>query len=183
MEERRKMLLHCCCGPCSTAGIERLLNENWQPTLFFGNSNIYPPEENDKRWGELLKAAEFHGLDVIRAPYNHQAWLDFIKGLESCPEHGGRCLRCFEFNLSQAYEQAEKLGFKYFTTTLTVSRFKNSEAVFSQGRRFPGFVEMDFKKKDGFNRSVQLSRQLGLYRQTYCGCEFSVSSNTGKSPG
>lgn len=168
------VLLHCCCGPCSTASIERLLSEGYEPVLYFCNSNIFPREENEKRWGELLKVAALHNLKTIRGEYDHQAWLDFIHGLEDCPEHGDRCLKCFEFNLSQAAEEAQRLGIGLFTTTLTVSRFKKSQSIFAVGEAWPGFLKIDFKKKNGFARSVQLSKEMGLYRQEYCGCEFSM---------
>lgn len=174
----RDILLHCCCGPCSTASLERLLELDWKPVLFFGNNNIYPSNENDKRYDELLKVARLHDLQVIRAPYDHANWLEYIKGLENCPEHGERCIRCFEYNLRQAYEEAVLLGISHFTTTLTVSRFKSSKAIFQVGESFEGFTPIDFKKKDGFSRSVLLSKQMGLYRQQYCGCEFSDLTST-----
>lgn len=170
-------MLHCCCGPCSTASVLRLLDENWQPVLYFGNSNIYPEEENKKRLNELKKVAEFHNLEVITSPYNHEEWLAFIKGLEAEKEHGARCVKCFEFNLREAESVAEKLGIRHFTTSLTVSRFKNSAVIFKVGRVFEGFEEIDFKKKDGFAKSVRLSVEMGLYRQNYCGCEFSLADS------
>lgn len=169
-----KILVHCCCGPCSTSSLARLLEEGWEPVLLFSNSNIYPQEENEKRYGELLKVASFYNLQVVRVPYNHKAWLDFIRGLETEPEHGKRCLKCFAFNLSQACEVACSMNIDYFTTTLTVSRFKNSAAIFEVGKQFDGFVAEDFKKKDGFAKSIKMSEELGLYRQQYCGCEFSM---------
>ena len=176
-ETLKKILVHCCCGPCSTSSIQRLLEEGYEPVLCYGNSNIWPKEENDKRYGELLKVAQYYGgLEVIRQDYDHASWLSFIQGLENEPEHGKRCLKCFEFNLAAAYQEAKKLGIKLFTTTLTVSRFKKSESIFSVGEKFEGFTKLDFKKKDGFAKSVKLSNQLGLYRQQYCGCEFSLAS-------
>ncbi len=168
------ILVHCCCGPCSTSSIARLLEEGWHPVLLFSNSNIYPQEENEKRFAELLKVASFYRLEVVRAPYNHNAWLSFIKGLENEPEHGKRCLKCFAFNLAQACEIAKSMDIEYFTTTLTVSRFKDSASIFSVGEQFEGFVAEDFKKKDGFSKSIRMSEELGLYRQNYCGCEFSL---------
>ncbi len=174
---QEKILVHCCCGPCSTSSIQRLLDEGYEPVLCYGNSNIWPKEENDKRYGELLKVSQYYGgLEIVRLDYDHEAWLEFIKGLEAEPEHGKRCLKCFEFNLREAYQVAKKLGIKLFTTTLTVSRFKKSESIFTVGEQFEGFTKIDFKKKDGFAKSVKLSKQLGLYRQGYCGCEFSFAS-------
>ena len=175
---QEKILVHCCCGPCSTSSIQRLLDEGYQPVLCYGNSNIWPKEENDKRYAELLKVSQYYGgLEVVRLSYDHQSWLEFIQGLEAEPEHGKRCLKCFEFNLNEACKEAKKLGIKLFTTTLTVSRFKKSESIFSVGEKFEGFTKIDFKKKDGFTKSVKLSNQLGLYRQKYCGCEFSYASS------
>lgn len=175
----KKILVHCCCGPCATSSIERLLEEGWDVVLHYQNSNIYPLEENDKRYAELEKVASFYNLQLIRSPYDHEKWLSFISGLENEPEHGKRCLKCFEFNLMAACEKAKELGIDNFTTTLTVSRFKNSANIFSVGEKFANFVPFDFKKKDGFSRSIKLAQQLGLYRQQYCGCEFSLRGNNG----
>lgn len=172
-----KILVHCCCGPCSTSSVKRLLDEGWNPILYFENSNIYPKTENDLRRKNLEKVAEFYNLEVVIGEYNHQAWLDFIKGFETEPEHGRRCTKCFEYNLFRASKVAEGLGISHFTTTLTVSRFKNSLQIFNVGEAFPGFEKIDFKKKDGFAQSVKMAKEMGLYRQQYCGCEFSMEGN------
>ena len=170
----KRILVHVCCGPCSTASIERLLSEGYEPVLFFSDSNIFPYEEFMKRYENLLIVAHHYGLSVILDEWDHDAWLDAVKGHEADREHGERCLLCFRFNLARAAEKARELGIDSFTTTLTVSRFKSSPAIFSIGEQFPGFEKIDFKKKDGFNRSILLSKSLGLYRQDYCGCEFSL---------
>ena len=120
-------------------------------------------------------ASYFGGLTVVRQDYDHQSWLEFVKGLENEPEGGARCLKCFEFNLRAAYEEARRLGIDCFTTTLTVSRFKDSNKIFSVGSMFDTFEKIDFKKKDGFAKSCAMAKELGLYRQQYCGCEFSVA--------
>jgi len=171
----KTILLHSCCGPCSTSSIERLLELNWKVVLYYQNDNIYPEIEWEKRYEELLKVAKFYNLKVVgHDNYNHQAWRKAIEGFEGCPEHGLRCEKCFAYNLSLANSKAQELKIDYFTTTLTVSRFKNSQQIFSIGKEFDSFKEIDFKKKDGFSKSVRLSKQLGLYRQQYCGCEFSI---------
>lgn len=126
-----------------------------------------------KRYENLLIVAEHYKLDVIIDTWDHEAWLEAVKGHENDPEHGQRCSLCFHFNLQRAAAKAAEMGIDEFTTTLTVSRFKNSRRIFDEGAAFPGFREFDFKKKDGFNRSIILSRELGLYRQQWCGCEFS----------
>ncbi len=169
----QKILLHACCGPCSTASIERLINNGWEPVLFFGNSNIFPQAEADLRFEQLQKVAKQYNLQAVRGNWDHDAWRTFIAGHEGDPEHGMRCSLCFEFNLRQACQVAQELGIEHFTTTLTVSRFKNSKTIFGVGEQFPGFEQIDFKKQDGFNRSIVLSKELDLYRQQYCGCEFS----------
>ena len=132
-----------------------------------------PMRNSEKRYENLLIVAEHYNLEVILDDWDHEAWREAVKGHENDPEHGGRCSLCFHFNLERTARKAEELGIDEFATTLTVSRFKKSESIFREGREFPGFREIDFKKKDGFNRSIILSKELGLYRQNYCGCEFS----------
>ena len=170
----KRILLHVCCGPCSTASIERLIEDGYRPVLFFSDSNIWPEEEFRKRYSTILEVASHYGLETLIDEYDHDAWREWVKGHENDKEHGERCLLCFRFNLLRSAMKAEELGIDEFCTTLTVSRFKKSESVFSQGRDLRGFVEYDFKKKGGFSRSVRLAKELGLYRQDYCGCEFSL---------
>ena len=174
----KRILLHVCCGPCSTSSVERLLAEGYDPVLFFSDSNIFPHEEFMKRYQNLLIVAEHYNLPVILDSWDHDQWREAVKGHENDKEHGERCSLCFRFNLERAYRKALELGIDEFTTTLTVSRFKNSRTIFSVGDAFPGFVEFDFKKKDGFNRSIVLSKELGLYRQKWCGCEFSMGEGS-----
>lgn len=112
----------------------------------------------------------------MRQDYDHDAWLEAVsevEGFENMGEDSPRCSKCFDFNLKAAYEKARQLGIDSFTTTLTVSRFKSSLHVFEVGRQYNGFEAIDFKKKDGFARSCAMAKELGLYRQSYCGCEFS----------
>lgn len=133
-------------------------------------------EEAQRRYEALLEVANTYSLSVIHEHYDHERWLESVKGHESEREGGEtRCSLCFAYNLNEASLKAEELGFKHFTTTLTVSRFKNSKRIFSVGEQFPGFEQIDFKKKGGFEKSVRLSKELGgIYRQHYCGCEFSM---------
>lgn len=172
-----KILLHVCCGPCSTASIERLINDGYEPVLFFSDSNIYPEEEFEKRYDNLLKVAAFYSLPVIKDSWDHDEWREWVKGYEAEPEHGKRCSLCFRFNLLRSAGKAKELGIEHFATTLTVSRFKNSKTIFKEGEDLEGFLPLDFKKKDGFNRSIVLSKELDLYRQSYCGCEFSLQDS------
>ena len=170
----KRILLHVCCGPCSTSSVERLLSEGYEPVLFFSDSNIFPESEFLKRYENLLIVARRHGLEVILDDYDHEAWREAVKGHEEDREHGERCSLCFRFNLLRTAAKARELGIDEFTTTLTVSRFKSSAVIFGVAEDLEGVQRIDFKKKDGFNRSVQLSREYGLYRQDYCGCEFSL---------
>lgn len=168
------LLLHCCCGPCSTSSIERLNELGYEVHMFYSNSNIYPKEEWEKRFGELEKVGEHFHLPIIKKEYHHDSWLEKVKGHEDDKEGQARCAICFEYNLQLAATEAKVRGFSYFTTTLSVSPHKRSLTIFSIGEKKGGFVPIDFKKKGGFYRSIELSKMLNLYRQDYCGCEFSM---------
>lgn len=173
MNGERTILVHVCCGPCATSSIERLLEEGWSPILFFSDSNIWPEEEFEKRYENLLIVAKRYSLPVVKDHYEHNEWLEWVKGLENEKEHGKRCSRCFRFNLLRTEKKAKEMGIHHFCTTLTVSRFKKSAVIFHEGEDLEGFEAIDFKKKDGFARSCAISKEMGLYRQTWCGCEFS----------
>lgn len=174
MAEHEKILLHTCCGPCATACTEKLCSSGYEPVLFFSNSNIFPEEEYGKRLEHAVKLAGILGLRIIEDAYDHGAWLEHVSGLEDEPEQGLRCVKCFGFSLARTAGEAGILGIPGFTTTLSVSRHKPSRKIFEAGKAIPGFQPMDFKKAGGYARSVELSRLYGLYRQSYCGCEFSM---------
>ncbi|MBR1609189.1 MAG: epoxyqueuosine reductase QueH [Kiritimatiellae bacterium] len=179
------LLLHACCGPCSTHCVRAVREGGEEPVLFYSNSNIDTREEFDKRLATLRSFAEAAGVAVVADGYDHAAWLAAVAGLEGEPEGGRRCDACFRFNLRRAADAAARLGFGEFSTTLTVSPHKNSARVFAAGRdaaaaeraaagdSAPVFRETDFKKRGGFQESVRLSKEYGLYRQSWCGCEFS----------
>ena len=167
------ILLHCCCAVCASSCIERLTRENRRVTLFFSNSNIAPREEYDRRLDAMRKLAGITGLELIVDDYRHDAWREAVAGLENEPERGRRCPECFRFSLTRTAERARELGIAHFTTSLTVSPLKDSRTIFAVGSAFAGFEAIDFKKRDGYLRSGILAREYGLYRQKYCGCEFS----------
>jgi predicted adenine nucleotide alpha hydrolase (AANH) superfamily ATPase len=169
---RPTLLLHVCCGPCATHVIE-VLRGDYALTLFFANSNIHPAEEYQARLEAARHLAATTGLELVEDEYNHAAWLAHVQGLEHAPEGGARCARCFGYNLGRAAECARVRGIDCFTTTLTVSPHKNAATIFAVGQDLGAFVAADFKQADGFRRSVALSKEYGLYRQRYCGCEFS----------
>ena len=148
--------------------------------LFFSNCNIDTREEFEKRLAEARKLAAADGVELVADEYDHADWLEKVaKGFEQEPEKGARCARCFRYSLARTAAWAAAHGYEAFTTSLTVSPHKFSPAVFAAGREAAergiglSFLEVDFKKKDGFLRSLKRSSELGLYRQDYCGCEFS----------
>lgn len=146
-------------------------------TLFFANGNIFPGEEFERRLAAARQLAEATNTPLVVDAYDHAAWREFVAGLENEPERGARCLRCFEFSFRRAALYAKEHGFTGLATTLTISPHKRSTDIFRVGREvWEGFLEIDFKKRDGFRRSLELTRQLGLYRQDYCGCEFSLQA-------
>lgn len=173
---KKKLLLHCCCAPCATSVIERLLNEDeFDITLYFANSNILPQSEYTKRLEELKKLAKIHNLPLVEDCYNPQEFFDSIKGLESLGEGSKRCDNCIYFRLEKTAKYAKTNGYDCFCTTLTVSPHKNAEHINNSGKELSNilnieFLERDFKKRDGFKRSIELCKIYNIYRQTYCGC-------------
>ena len=160
------ILLHICCAPCGGGCVERLLAEGRTVRLFYSNGNIASCEEFDKRLDSVKLLARHFGVELEIDPYDHAADLAAVAGLEDEPERGARCAKCFAFNLGRTARRAAELGLP-FATTLTVSPHKNSAVIFAAGGAY-------FKKRDGFLRSNQIARELGFYRQNFCGCEFSL---------
>ncbi len=176
MRDAKEILVHVCCGPCSTSSIERLLRDGWKPTMLYTDSNIVPLSEFEKRWQNLGLVCDYYHIPLLREEPDHPSWLKAIHGWEDEPEGGKRCYACWRYNLGRTQSVAQKMGFLHFTTTLTVSRFKSSKQIFLVGEDFPLFFPIDFKKQNGFAESCRLAKELGLYRQHYCGCEFSLEN-------
>ena len=174
------LLLHACCAPCSTASLEYLV-QYFDITLFFYNPNISSAEEFGKRLNELKRFTEecpfAKGIKIISPEYNHGEFLSAAAGLENAKEGGERCEKCFRLRLNKTARQAEKSGFEYFATTLTISPLKNAEKINLCGEgAVVGnviYLPTDLKKRERYKRSIELSREYGLYRQSFCGCEFS----------
>lgn len=177
---RKKLLLHVCCGPCAAGAIKHLEQE-FEPTLFFSNSNIFPEREYIKRLENAKKLAHILRLPLIDDYYDHNTWRRYIHGYEHSTEGGERCRLCFEFNLKRTAAYAVANHFDHLATTLTISPHKRSETIFEVGRQFKGFLPFNFKKQDGFKESIMFSKQHELYRQNYCGCEFSIRVNSKKT--
>lgn len=175
-----KLLLHSCCGPCSSASLEKLSNF-FDITVIYYNPNIYPKDEFFKRLSEqkkLLKSA-FNDIKLLETDYDEKEFLSAVKGLENEKEGGARCNVCFALRLKKTALLAKELGFDYFGTTLTISPHKNEQTINALGEKIAqemgiNFLYSDLKKHDGYKRSIELSKQYNIYRQEYCGCRFSV---------
>lgn len=177
-----RVLLHSCCGPCSSAVLE-YLTQYFDVTLLWYNPNIYPREEFDRRFKTQVELIEKMGLAekvcVLAEPWKSEDYYARTKGLEDEPEGGRRCEACFRLRLIEAARLAKHYGFDYFCTTLTLSRHKDADLINRLGEEIGraagvSWLPSDFKKRDGENRSVELSEKYGIYRQLYCGCEFSL---------
>ncbi|MDD7511733.1 MAG: epoxyqueuosine reductase QueH [Peptostreptococcaceae bacterium] len=180
---KKSVLLHSCCGPCSTSVIERL-SDDFNITVYFYNPNITDEREYRLRrdtqveFIEKFNMATGKKVGFIEGPYDKMAFLDRSSGMEGEPEGGLRCTGCFELRLRKTGEEAKSLEFDYFATTLTVSPHKDYKIISAIGNNLGAelgidYLDMDFKKKDGFKRSIELSKKYGLYRQNFCGCLFS----------
>ena len=180
LEKRPSLLLHSCCGPCSTYCLE-YLKEYFDITVLYYNPNIFPEEEFDRRAAEQRRFIEDYtdGIGLIIVPYDHSEFTGYVKGLEGEPEGGARCEKCFRLRLEKTAQLAAEDGFDFFGTTLTVSPHKNAQVINAVGEEIsqraviaPAWLYSDFKKKDGYKASIELSQKYGLYRQNFCGCEF-----------
>lgn len=184
-EERvPKLLLHSCCAPCSSYVLE-YLSQYFEITVFYYNPNIYPESEYTKRIWEQQKLIDElpakHPISFMAGPYDKERFYEMASGLEHVKEGGARCMKCYELRLREAAKIAKNAGFDYFTTTLSISPLKKAERLNEIGQRLGEEYEVeyllsDFKRKNGYKRSIELSKIYGLYRQDYCGCEFSMEN-------
>lgn len=179
----RRILLHACCAPCSSAIVECLVNQGFRPVIFYSNSNIYPEAEYLKRKNECIRYAEETGLEIVEDNYDHNSWLTISEGLGKEPERGARCAGCFRYRLERAAAYASRNGFDVLTTTLASSRWKNLEQVNAAGEYacglFPGVTwwDMNWRKGGLQERRNQIIRERGFYNQLYCGCEYSFAGS------
>lgn len=195
-DERKTLLLHSCCAPCSSYVLE-YLREYFAVTVFYYNPNITDHEEYQKRveeekrliaaYNRQVETGGFEGMhstpaahriEVIEGAYEPEHFFSAAEGLENCPEGGERCMKCYRLRLEKTARLAAKKGYDYFTTTLTISPLKNARRLNEIGEVLSAaygvpFLPSDFKKKDGYKRSLELSERFGLYRQNYCGCVYS----------
>lgn len=175
------LLLHACCGPCSSYVLSYLTNY-FKITILYYNPNIYPEEEYIRRKEEakrLIGEMPFkYPVDFIELEFNPNEYYDAVKGLEELGERSQRCYNCYKFRLEKTCEYAKEHNFDYFTTTLSISPYKNSKWINEIGEELQNkynqkYLYGDFKKNDGYKKSLEFSREYNLYRQDYCGCKFS----------
>ncbi len=176
------LLLHSCCAPCSTSVFEQL-KEDFEVTIFWFNPNIYPQPEYGKRLVEVERYAKIVSAKVINVEnYKDESysWNQLVKNYVNEPEGGKRCELCIKYRLLNTAKYAKENGFDYFATTLTVSPHKNTKTINEVGKEIGAkmdiaFFDKDFKKNDGYKRSIEICKKFNIYRQSYCGCEFSIN--------
>lgn len=181
LEKPPKLLLHCCCAPCSSYVLE-YLSEFFEITCFFYNPNISPQSEYEKRAAELERLISVqphkYPVSLVVKKYNSEEFFDEVKGLEKIKEGGERCFKCYRLRLKAAAKYAKEYNFDFFCSTLSISPLKNAQKLNEIGEELSEIYKIshlpnDFKKKGGYKRSVELSAEYDLYRQNYCGCVFS----------
>lgn len=180
--EKPKLLLHSCCAPCSTACLERIA-EFFELSVYYYNPNMDTDKEFILRAEEQKKLCDILGVSCIISNYNKNEFLSEIKGYENAVEGGERCKKCFYLRLRKTADFAKENGYEYFATTLTVSPLKNANMLNEIGKKIEQetgvkYLPTDFKKRGGYLRSIELSSLYNLYRQNYCGCEFSKKRET-----
>lgn len=183
-ERKPRLLLHACCAPCASWPLEAL-SHRADITVFYYNPNIMPLEEYEKRLGEFDKLRRYP-FRLVAEPWDNAAFLDAVRGREGDREGGARCSLCFRLRLGRTAEKAKAEGFDLFATTLTVSPHKNAQVINTIGaelgqRLGVSWLYSDFKKREGYKRSLELCRELGIYRQNYCGCRL-ISAEEGGAP-
>ncbi len=179
------LLLHSCCGPCSSYVLE-YLNKYFKITILYYNPNIYPYDEYKKRLDEQVRLINElnveNKISMLECSYDNNEYENVIKGLENEKEGGSRCHKCYELRLEKTAKLAKENNFDYFSTTLTVSPYKNSQVLNEIGSKLEKkynvkYLYSDFKKKNGYKRSIELSKIYNLYRQNYCGCIYSKKTD------
>ena len=183
-----RLLLHSCCAPCSSYVLE-YLSKYFEITVLYYNPNLYPDSEFAKRSAEQRRLIDemktVHPVSFMEGAFDKSVFYQMAAGMESIREGGARCFRCYELRLRKTAETAKALGFDFFTTTLSISPLKNAQKLNEIGGRLAdeygvAYLRSDFKKKNGYKRSVELSQEYDLYRQDYCGCEFSYQERHGQ---
>lgn len=175
MTEKKSVLLHICCGICALESINRLKQQNFEVVGFFYNPNIHPQEEYKRREDVVKEVERLSEIKIIYTDYSPKDWFDICGSYSNEPEGRKRCILCYEIRLTKTFETLKQKNFDFFTTTLTISPHKNSDMIFSVGEKIAKekFLKIDFKKQDGFKKTIELSKKYNFYRQNYCGCIYS----------
>ncbi|MFW2332093.1 MAG: epoxyqueuosine reductase QueH [Nitrospinota bacterium] len=181
----RSILLHTCCAPCSPYVVQEL-SKNYRLSLYYYNPNIHPIEEYEKRFEELSRWSQNLGVKLYKGEYDIESWFKIADGLEDEPEKGKRCINCFELRLKETARKGSELSFDYYGTVMTVSPHKDAVVINEIGNRYSSlngskFLEANWKKKDGFKITTELSDKLNFYRQKYCGCVYSKNKVVGRA--
>jgi predicted adenine nucleotide alpha hydrolase (AANH) superfamily ATPase len=175
---KKSVLLHICCAPCATVPIKRLMLD-CSVSGFFYNPNIYPQSEYIFRKKEFEEYLNELGIPSYSGIYDNDAWEEAVKSFQNEPEGGARCVICYRFRLRETARMAKRLGINFFSTTLTLSPHKNADAINKIGIEIESesgvqFLAKNFKKGDGFKESCEMSKEMNMYRQNYCGCRYSL---------
>ena len=181
-EKKPRLLLHACCAPCASWPLE-LLSDRSEITVYYYNPNIMPLEEYEKRLGQFEKLRRFP-FRFLAEPWDNETYLAAVRGREGDPEGGGRCSLCFRLRLERTARKAKEEDYDFFATTLTVSPHKNAQVINAIGAELGQqwgvpWLYSDFKKREGYKRSIELCRELDIYRQDYCGCRLLPGKGTG----
>lgn len=181
--QKVKVLVHACCAPCSSEVINEL-QKNAEITIYYYNPNIYPYEEYEKRWEQFAKLP--FDFKKINGYYDENIYLDYVQDVKELKEGSIRCYKCYDFRIQETARYAKEHGYDYFTTTLSISPYKNSKWINELCEKYSQqydieFIYSDFKKNEGYKKSIILSKENNLYRQEYCGCRYSLNErNTSK---
>lgn len=180
MEQKKdKIILHACCAICSAYPVSYLTDAGYSVSVYFYNPNIYPDSEYQKRLEAERTLCKHYGVELIEGEYEREKFFACAKGFENEPEKGKRCIECFKLRLDKTAQLCKEKGIKNFTTSIVISPHKNFALLSSLGKEIAqeyglNYLDINFKKQDGFLKTNQISRNLNLYRQSYCGCEFAL---------
>lgn len=177
MVQNKKVLLHACCGICSAYPIKFLIENNYNPLIFFSNSNLDTQSEYNLRLNAQKKLCEYYEIELIIDNYLHDEFLNYVQGFENEPEKGKRCIKCMEYRLLKTAQKAKELSINTFTTSLSISPHKNFNLISELGEKIGKthtleYLSINFRKNNGFLETNKIANELNLYRQKYCGCEF-----------
>ncbi len=177
------IVLHACCAVCAGYPISLLPDKGYSPVVYFFNPNIHPKDEYTRRFEELKRYCKKKQIQIIIEEEDTNNWFEYVKGLEREPERGKRCQKCFEYRLLRTAKKSYEIGINNFTTTLFISPHKNRNDIIKAGEKAAqeyslNFIDIDFRKQDGFLKTMKIAKEENFYRQKYCGCIFAQNTST-----